>query len=227
MSIWRVGILSGLLLLTSAIFYLGYSVNKVAVTVTETTKQVPIVLDKVAALEKKINSQAWLTQVASLQQDIPGILKEVDGINANLADINKQIPLVLAQVSMVAMTTVPNVLAEVKQIRETSLPQVLSELKLAQRQTVPNILKESQAIRTQVIPPVLKESAALRVVVPKAIKDANELVSNAERVGREASAGAVEGTVEGIIGTPMNLIRKLGDTVDPRESDASKQEQEN
>ncbi len=227
MSVWRVSLVAALLLLAGSIVYLGYSINKVVTTVTHTTEQLPIVLDKVSALEKKIDSRAWLEQVTHLQQEIPLILQQVKAVNTNIAEINKQIPLVLDQVSVVTAKTVPNVLSEVKQIREQTLPRVLVEVKQAQNETIPSILKETKAIRTQVVPPVLAESKEIRLMAPELIKEANQLVNNAERVGREASVGAVEGTVEGILSTPVNLIKKVADKVDPREAESQEQKQDN
>ena len=187
-----------IVILSAAISYLAYSLLEISREVAQVRQQLPVLLDKVEKIEQGADIDAWLTLANNLNQQIPDVLQRVDSVNQSVACINQQLPGILKEVNHIRNETVPSVLTEVKAVRTTTVPAVLSEVK---------------EVRTKTVPPVLAEVAATRKMVPGTLTEVNKLIDKAQTAGKDAAEGAVQGTVKGILLTPVHLLESAGEAI--------------
>ncbi|MFA0086955.1 hypothetical protein ACE1OE_09060 [Vibrio sp. E150_011] len=166
--------------------------------VDTTAQRITPVVEQINQLQAIVPS--ILAQSAEYQRLIPEVLTRVD-------DINQQLPIIIKEVEQVR-GAIPPILAQSQSWNE-SLPSILKQVDKTNttvRQTNQQIGKVNQQI-----PDILGESAALRKEVPVIITQAEELVSQAEQAGRDASKGAVSGVIGGILNSPFQLVDRITD----------------
>ena len=217
-----------ILLLAASITYFSYTLSQLVTEITKTRQAIPQLVEHASTLEKSVKLSQWLGVVDDINKKIPSVVEEV-------SEINQKIPAVLAQIETLQKTTVPLILNEVKIVRESvippvikqvkytnenTVPQILAETQLIRTETLPVLLNESEHIRTETVPAVLKESSEIRALTPDVLARVESISADAEKIVSKATAGAVEGTVKGVISTPFNLIGDLGDRVIPNSEEA-------
>ncbi|MEF1229888.1 hypothetical protein QTO02_20765, partial [Vibrio fortis] len=82
--------------------------------------------------------------------------------------------------------------------------------------TVEAVRQTVDEVNEQVIPVVVQESTQLREEVPGILNQATELVDKSKVLAQTATQGAVEGTVKGVVLSPINLIRDAGNGIKTR-----------
>ncbi len=175
---------------------------------------IPSVLTEVESVAKTVDQV--VSEVSHVNTQIPEILQRVDAVNAQVPevlkrvdDINAHIPPILQETSAIR-ASVPPILTEVAAVR-TAIPPILEESESI-RDTIAPILHEAEAYRAE-IPKVLDESKAVRTMVPDTLTRVENIVSDADQVGKNASEAAVQGFFTGIIKTPFKLAQDLGTAV--------------
>ncbi|MCG7585286.1 hypothetical protein [Photobacterium sp. OFAV2-7] len=197
-----------ILLLAASITYFSYTLSQFVTEITKTRQAIPHLVEQVSTLEQSVKLSQWLSVVDDINKKIPSVVAEV-------SEVNQKIPVIWALVETLQKNTVPSILSEVKVVRESVIPPVIEQVKYTNEKTVPQILAETQLIRTETIPAVLKESSEIRALTPGVLTRVESISADAEKIVSKATAGAVEGTVKGVISTPFNLIGDLGDRVIP------------
>lgn len=211
------------LILAAAIFYLGYSIFAFTNKVGEVVDTYPQMIDDLSVVTEDLKVDEWLAFAEHIDELAPEVLvtveavrQTVEQVNQTVASVDSKIPSILSEVKNVRTDTVPTVLQEIKVLRTDVIPPTLNEVTRYRVEVVPPVLAESQAYREQVIPVVVQESAQLRADVPGILDQATELVDKSKVLAQTATQGAVEGTVKGVVLSPINLIRDAGNGIKTR-----------
>lgn len=165
-----------ILALSSSIAYFAYTLVGVTKEVQKVREYMPALLKQVETVEKGVRIEAWLELAQQLDKQLPDVLQQLEKTRVTLNEVQQKIPAILSEVSHLRQQTVPSLLSEVK------------------------------AVRSQTIPPLLNEVKAVRLMLPKTLKEMDDIVEKAKNVGEEAAEGAVQGTVKEIFTAPLNLI---------------------
>ncbi|MBW3694557.1 hypothetical protein EK599_02560 [Vibrio sp. T187] len=205
------------LTLAVAIFYLGYSIHTFTSKVGEVVDTYPQVIADFATLTDDLKVEEWLVFAATIEELAPQMLnsveevrKTVEQVNQTVASVDQKIPRFLDEVEGIRTVTLPELLDEVEKVRTGVIPPTLAEMKRYRLDVIPPTLVESKAYRTQVIPAALQESAHLREDVPVILAKADQVVEKSKVLAQQATQGAVEGTVKGVVLSPINLLRDAG-----------------
>lgn len=176
--------------------------------ISNTRKEIPVLLDKVEAMENNSN----ITKIITLANDVTIQVKE----------LKKEIPNILTEVEEIRKV-IPNILKQVEAINK-NIPSVLEEVKQT-RKTLPSILKESEQIR-EAIPPILKESKELRADLPEILRRTENITNNMENIATDAGSGAIKGTIKGIFTLPGDIIRGTAEKVVGEDNDENREKKE-
>lgn len=195
-----------ILALAASIAYFSYTLSQLTIEISKTREAIPQLVEQASTLEESIKLSQWLSVVDDVNKNIPSVVEQI-------SKVNQQIPSILAQIDTLQNNTVPSVLNEVKIVRESVIPPVIEQVRYTNESTVPQILAETKQIRTETIPAVLTESNEIRILTPVVLTRVEKISADAEGIVSKATAGAVEGTVKGVISTPFNIIGDLGDRV--------------
>jgi surface antigen len=141
-------------------------------------------------------------QVEQVRQLTPAIINEV-------METRKQIPSIVKEVSEIRKT-IPDILEKAEKVSR-QIPAVLDEIKEI-RQQIPSIMEEVEKIRP-LIPLVLDEIKKTREALPPMLSKAEQIVTDAKRIGKTTTEGAVTGVITGIVKTPFEIVGGLGEAI--------------
>ena len=208
------------LLLAIAIFYLGYSIHSFTSKVGEVVDTYPQVISDLSAFTDDLQVKEWLVFADAVESLAPQLLstveevrKTVDDVNQTVASVDSKIPRILDEVEGIRTVTLPEVLDEIEKVRTGVIPPTLSELKRYRVDVIPPVLVESKAYRSQTIPLIVTESEYLRQDIPVILSKADQVVEKSKVLAQQATQGAVEGTVKGVVLSPINLLRDAGNEI--------------
>ncbi|WP_241033761.1 hypothetical protein [Vibrio maerlii] len=211
------------LILAASIVYLGSSIYQISQKITDVIDVYPQVLSDASEVTKELQIEDWIEFTNQLEVFVPQIIATVDKVQMTAADIEKtaasidsKIPSIVTEVYAIRSETIPSVLTEVEAVRRQSVPAVLKEASLYRKNVIPPVLTESKGYREQTIPVIIKESEQLRQELPPMLAKADEIVDNSKDIMQQATIGAVEGTVKGVVLTPVNLLKDAGQNVKSR-----------
>lgn len=184
------------LTLAASLVYVGYSISQFG----QHLSQLSPLIDEIQQVQLQIPD--ILERVDTITEQVPDVLAQVDAINQKIDpilqrvdDITAQIPPILAQVDAVEKQ-IPPILAESKQLRQ-QVPAVLKRV---------DSTNKSIAGVSRQIPAILNESEAIRADAPVLLADAQQLVSDVETAGQQASEGFVSGVFTGILKAPLSIL---------------------
>lgn len=180
-----------ILALAASITYFSYTISNLIIEIDKTRQAIPELVNQASTLEESIKVSQWLNVVSDINQKIPSIVEQ-------FSQINQQIPSIVNQIDQLQNNTVPSLLDEVKIVRKDVIPPILEQVSYTNEQTVPKILAESSEIR-QLTPVVLTR--------------VENIAEHTEQVISNTTAGAVKGTVKGVIKTPFTIIGDFSDRV--------------
>ncbi|WP_394247403.1 hypothetical protein [Vibrio profundi] len=207
-------------LLAISIFYLGYSIHSFTSKVGEVVDTYPQVITDLSSFTDDLQVNEWLLFADTVEALAPQLLttveevrKTVDAVNSTMASVDSKIPRILDEVEGIRTVTLPEVLDEIEKVRIGVIPPTLSELKRYRLDVIPPALVESKAYRSHTIPMVVTESESLRQDIPVILSKADQVVEKSKVLAQQATQGAVEGTVKGVVLSPINLLRDAGNEI--------------
>lgn len=207
-------------LLAISIFYLGYSIHSFTSKVGEVVDTYPQVIADLSSFTDDLQVNEWLLFADTVEALAPKLLttveevrKTVDAVNSTMASVDRKIPRILDEVEGIRTVTLPEVLDEIEKVRTGVIPPTLSELKRYRLDVIPPALVESKAYRSHTIPMVVTESESLRQDIPVILSKADQVVEKSKVLAQQATQGAVEGTVKGVVLSPINLLRDAGNEI--------------
>ncbi len=211
------------LILAASIVYLGSSIYQISQKISDVIDVYPQVLSDASEVTKELQIEDWIEFTKRLEVFVPQIIETVEKVQGTAADIERtaasidsKIPSIVSEVNAIRSETVPAVLTEVATVRSESVPAVLKEASLYRQNVIPPVLVESKGYRNTTIPAVLSESEQLRQELPPMLAKADNIVENSKDIMQQATIGAVEGTVKGVVLTPVNLLKEAGNNVKNR-----------
>ncbi|MDB1126135.1 hypothetical protein [Vibrio algarum] len=208
----RIGIAIQALLATS-IFYLGYTIYSFTNTVSNVVDSYPQLLNEINNTATQLKLEQWLKVAEDIDANIPKALRlvekinnTVEGLNQTARSIDKKVPLVLDEVTVLRTQTLPLVIQRIDTVTNTTIPNSLSELENYRTDVIPFVVAESKGYRTNTIPAMLSESKQLREEIPPVVDKIDGIVDKSEELSREVA----EGAVKGVILSPIQIIRDAG-----------------
>lgn len=150
--------------------------------------------------------------ILALSSSIAYFAYALVGVTKEVQKVREYMPALLKQVETVEKGVRIEAWLELAQQLDKQLPDVLQQLEKTRvtlnevQQKIPAILSEVSHLRQQTVPSLLSEVKAVRLMLPKTLKEMDDIVEKAKNVGEEAAEGAVQGTVKEIFTAPLNLI---------------------
>ncbi|MGF1754142.1 hypothetical protein L4C33_11145 [Vibrio makurazakiensis] len=216
------------LLLAVSIFYLGYSIYTFTNKVGEVVDTYPKIISDLSVITKDLKVEEWLEFAGHVDELAPQVLntvedvrKTIEEVNQTVASVDSKIPSILTEVESVRTQALPQVLSEVERVRVDVIPPTLAELKSYRLDVIPPTLIESKGYREQTIPAVVMESEHLRSDIPVILAKADQVVEKSKLLAQQATQGAVEGTVKGVVLSPLNLLRDAGNEIKSKVNEQS------
>ncbi|MDG3086337.1 hypothetical protein P7F88_09540 [Vibrio hannami] len=203
-------------LLTVSLFYLGYTIHSFTSAVITVVDTYPQLIEDVNQTTEKLEVDQWLEVARTVEELLPKVIvlaEELDGtisdINKTVASVDSKIPQILDEVRVVRSETIPSVLKTTDTLTKEAIPETLSELKSYRQDVIPPLLTEANGYRQGTIPAIISESEALREQVPELLAKADNLVEKSKEISQRATQGAIEG----VILSPVNILRDAKDRI--------------
>jgi archaellum component FlaC/surface antigen len=187
-------------LLALSLFCLSGSIVYFSIQLIDVNKGIPDILEDIEKTSEKV--ETVVKEVEQVRKLIPFIVNEV-------METRKQIPSIVKEVSEFR-NKIPDILEKVEKVNQ-QIPTALNEIK-AIRQQIPPIIEEIEKTR-QIIPLVLAEIKKTREVLPAMLSKAERIVTDAKRIGKTTTEGAVTGVITGIVKTPFEIVGGLGEAL--------------
>ena len=189
--------LFGKYLFSLAIIYFSTSILLFANEVGNTRKALPILIEKLDAIENSKNIQEVLRLAVQITENTAHVSNGISAFSKELPGIYREVEKTRA--------VIPGILEEIRAVRG-DLPLFYSEVDKT-RSVVPDILEEVRALRQE---------------LPKLVAETRDLIKRAEKASDKAGKGAVQGVIKGIITAPINVIESGISDVKEKVSDQKK-----
>jgi len=184
----------------------------------------------ISILALAVSLSYFTYELSLLIQQIPNILKDIRQTSEKVQPVLERVDKIQA--------LIPPIIEEVRQVRQ-SIPPVLLEVEKT-RQQIPPVLEEVAAVRKQlpsllasvdqasatmqtvsaemkayepIIANTLVQVEGIRKEVPDILSRTEAIISSARTAAREASSGAITGTIGGLLTAPFRLVGDFGRSI--------------
>ena len=208
-----------------SIIVLAISIVYFAKELSDFTSMIPGLVNEIHSIQEKVDPV--IKESEDIREFIPGVLKEVESLLAEISplirefsEVRSQIPEILDEAAL-HRVTVDNLILEATEYRK-QIPFITQEREAVEK-LITEVINESQLVR-QTVPEILAEVEAVRIEIPKFLHQAQEISDNIKRAGLEASEGAVQGVISGIIKAPFSMIFGWGNPITSSNQELSEED---
>lgn len=190
--------------------------------IAEISRHIPPIADEIEQV--RLITPSILKEIRATRQSLPGVLDRITVILTQAEETRKVLPDILAEIRR-TREMIPPVLDRISGI-EKQIPPMVKEIN-GIRQNLPQMLEtidnasaSIQAFSTELaeirkaMPAVMDEIGKTRQSLPGMLDQAERIVAQGEQFGADASKGAVNGLIMGVL-NPLNLSTRLRKLVLP------------